>query len=103
MLVFVILSALWKSYIEFVCIDGRYLIIANGFFFLQALSSLTCEISDFSSCFQRYQQEDAHEFLQCFLDKLERCLDLRAKDKSPVSQNNNLVERVFGGRLVSKV
>lgn len=57
-----------------------------------------------SSYFRRYQQEDAHEFLQCFLDKLERCcLDLKAKDKSLLSQDNNLVERVFGGRLVSKL
>ncbi|KAF5441925.1 hypothetical protein F2P56_037125 [Juglans regia] len=55
-----------------------------------------------SSCFRRYQQEDAHEFLQCFLDKLERCcLDLKGKDLS--SQGNNLVEKVFGGRLVSKL
>lgn len=69
--------------------------------FWEAFVILTCERSDFSSCFRRYQQEDAHEFLQCFLDKLERCcLDLKGKD---LSSHNNLVEKVFGGRLVSKV
>ncbi|KAJ7943824.1 Ubiquitin carboxyl-terminal hydrolase [Quillaja saponaria] len=58
----------------------------------------------FSSCFRRYQQEDAHEFLQCFLDKLERCfLDSNKKDKNSSSQIDNLVERIFGGRLISKL
>ncbi|BBH02872.1 ubiquitin-specific protease 21 [Prunus dulcis] len=50
-----------------------------------------------------YQQEDAHEFLQCFLDKLEKsCLDSLEKE-SPSAQDHNLVERVFGGRLLSKL
>ena len=48
----------------------------------------------------KYAQEDAHEFLQCFLDKLERSL----LDPTTVSPPGpNLVERVFGARLVSKV
>ncbi|BFG31021.1 hypothetical protein CerSpe_172950 [Prunus speciosa] len=60
-------------------------------------------LNHFSSFFQRYQQEDAHEFLQCFLDKLEKsCLDSLEKE-SPSAQDNNLVERVFGGRLLSKL
>ncbi|KAF3659458.1 hypothetical protein FXO37_13965, partial [Capsicum annuum] len=48
------------------------------------------KISDFSSGFHKYQQEDAHEFLQCFLNRLE-------------SQCSDVVQQVFGGRLVSKL
>lgn len=68
----------------------------------QDLKSLTRQLSDISSCFQRYQQEDAHEFLQCLLDRLERCLD-SGSDGESTSQGDNMVQRVFGGRLVSKV
>ncbi|PON87411.1 Ubiquitinyl hydrolase [Trema orientale] len=58
----------------------------------------------FSSSFLRYQQEDAHEFLQCFLDKLERCfLDSKTKENSLTSPDENLVQKVFGGRLLSKL
>lgn len=57
-------------------------------------------LSDFSSFFMRLQQEDAHEFMQCVLDKLERCfLDLKRSGE----QVDNLVEKIFGGRLISKV
>lgn len=57
---------------------------------------------DISSDFQRYQQEDAHEFQQALLDRLERCcLDSKAEDE--VSARSNIVDQVFGGRLVSKV
>ncbi|KAM0015676.1 putative ubiquitinyl hydrolase 1 [Helianthus debilis subsp. tardiflorus] len=58
----------------------------------------------FSSSFQRYQQEDAHEFLQCFLDKLESSLsNSKTKEDSSSSQSNNLVKQVFGGRVISKL
>ncbi|XP_076883664.1 ubiquitin carboxyl-terminal hydrolase 20-like [Bidens hawaiensis] len=51
----------------------------------------------FSSSFLRYQQEDAHEFLQCFLDRLESCLtNIKTKD-------DNFVKQVFGGRVISKL
>ncbi|TQD95517.1 hypothetical protein C1H46_018873 [Malus baccata] len=65
---------------------------------------LVDNLNHISSYFQRYQQEDAHEFLQCFLDKLERSsLDCMKKDDSSSVQDKNLVERVFGGRLQSKL
>ncbi|KAF7829223.1 ubiquitin carboxyl-terminal hydrolase 20-like [Senna tora] len=55
----------------------------------------------FSSFFRRHQQEDAHEFMQCVLDKLERCcLDLKNQSYEHV---DNLVEKIFGGRLISKL
>ncbi|KAL0762713.1 hypothetical protein Bca101_078864 [Brassica carinata] len=66
----------------------------------------------FSADFRRYQQEDAHEFLQAFLDKLERCCledpsSDRDRDRDPddsvSSQDVNLVQRIFGGRLVSEL
>ncbi|KAL4570489.1 hypothetical protein LXL04_026145 [Taraxacum kok-saghyz] len=61
-------------------------------------------LSYFSSSFQRYQQEDAHEFLQCFLDRLETSFtNLKLKDVAFSSQSNNLVKQVFGGRVISKL
>ncbi|KAF5753591.1 putative ubiquitinyl hydrolase 1 [Helianthus annuus] len=61
-------------------------------------------LSYFSSAFLRYQQEDAHEFLQCFLDRLESCLtNLKTKDDALPSQSFNLVKQVFGGRVISKL
>ncbi|KAK6119499.1 hypothetical protein DH2020_046757 [Rehmannia glutinosa] len=51
----------------------------------------------FSTWLSRHNKpaEDAHEFLQCFLDKLESCHDS--------SQSHNIVKQVFGGRLVSQL
>lgn len=49
-------------------------------------------------------QEDAHEFLQSFLDKLERCcLDPKNEPGSILSQDMNIVDNVFGGGLMSTV
>ncbi|XP_021886853.1 ubiquitin carboxyl-terminal hydrolase 21-like [Carica papaya] len=61
-------------------------------------------LNKFSPFFQKYQQEDAHEFLQSILDKLERCcLDSEKKDDSLSSHDINIVEQVFGGRLLSRL
>lgn len=51
---------------------------------------------------QRYQQEDAHEFLQCLLDRLDNFY-LMNRGKGSYFPDDNLVQQVFGGRLVSKV
>ncbi|XP_038679026.1 ubiquitin carboxyl-terminal hydrolase 20-like isoform X2 [Tripterygium wilfordii] len=65
---------------------------------------LVDNLNYFSSTFQRNQQEDAHEFLQCFLEKLERsCLNSKASGESLPSKDDNIVDQVFGGRLVSKL
>ncbi|XP_061958653.1 ubiquitin carboxyl-terminal hydrolase 21-like isoform X2 [Populus nigra] len=65
---------------------------------------LVNNLENISSVFCRYQQEDAHEFLQCLLERLERhCLDSSLTDDSASSHDKNIVERVFGGRLVSKL
>ncbi|XP_010441553.1 PREDICTED: ubiquitin carboxyl-terminal hydrolase 21-like [Camelina sativa] len=59
-------------------------------------------LKHFSSDFMINHQEDAHEFLQSFLDKLERCcLDPRNKPGSVSSQDSNIVDNVFGGSLMS--
>ena len=50
-------------------------------------------VTDFSSAFVKHQQGDAHEFMLCALDKLQKCFP----------DEDNLVDKVFGGRLVSKV
>lgn len=61
-------------------------------------------LSYFSSSFQRYQQEDAHEFLQCFLDRLESSLiNSKVRDDALPSESDNLVKQVFGGRVISKL
>ncbi|XP_051115464.1 ubiquitin carboxyl-terminal hydrolase 21-like [Andrographis paniculata] len=54
-----------------------------------------------SSIFKPFQQEDANEFFQCFLDKLETCDSEEEECKS--SKRGNIVKQIFGGRLVSKL
>ncbi|KAE9596940.1 putative ubiquitinyl hydrolase 1 [Lupinus albus] len=56
----------------------------------------------FSSSFTRYEQEDAHEFMQSALDKLDRCF-LNLKENNESFEDANLVEKIFGGRLISKL
>lgn len=55
----------------------------------------------FSSSFRRFQQEDAHEFLQCLLDKLESCYSGFECNNTLHSGSDNMVKQVFGGRLIS--
>lgn len=71
----------------------------QGIFVCLLCSLDSVKLLDISSNFQRFQQEDAHEFLQCFLDRLEGCHE--PKNKSV--PNDNIVQQVFGGRLVSNV
>ncbi|KAE8693922.1 putative DNA-directed RNA polymerase I subunit rpa49 [Hibiscus syriacus] len=49
----------------------------------------------------RYQQEDAHEFLQCMIDRIESCCSKPKNDLSSV--DDCLVKKVYGGRLVSRL
>ncbi|GMJ15097.1 hypothetical protein HRI_005178900 [Hibiscus trionum] len=58
-------------------------------------------LNHISSFFQKYQQEDAHEFLQCMLDRLESCFSKPKNDLSSV--DDCLVKKVYGGRLVSRL
>ncbi|KAF6138631.1 hypothetical protein GIB67_032525 [Kingdonia uniflora] len=57
-----------------------------------------------SSSFERFQQEDAHEFLQCLLDKLDSCcLDICTKEQGLSLGKDSLVKKIFGGRLKSQL
>ncbi|KAL5099964.1 hypothetical protein RYX36_004291 [Vicia faba] len=63
---------------------------------------LVDNLRHFSSMFRRHQQEDAHEFMQCALDKLDSCF-LSLKKNDPSFEGENIVNKVFGGSLVSKL
>ncbi|XP_058224321.1 ubiquitin carboxyl-terminal hydrolase 21-like isoform X2 [Rhododendron vialii] len=66
--------------------------------------NLVDNLSYISSTFRRFQQEDAHEFLQCLLDRLDSCCTYsESKDMAMTSEDENLVKQVFGGRLISKL
>ncbi|XP_043716436.1 ubiquitin carboxyl-terminal hydrolase 21-like [Telopea speciosissima] len=61
-------------------------------------------LSYISSSFMRFQQEDAHEFLQCLLDRLDTCcLDPNPPTKTLYLQENSLVKQIFGGHLRSQL
>lgn len=68
------------------------------------LLSLTSISKDISSFFRRYQQEDAHEFLQCLLDRLDsNWSKYEASADVSTLPVDTLVQQIFGGRLVSQV
>ncbi|KAF8379074.1 hypothetical protein HHK36_028501 [Tetracentron sinense] len=65
---------------------------------------LVDNMSYLSSSFSRFEQEDAHEFLQCLLDRLDSsCLDSNSKDRCLSSQDDSFVKQIFGGRLRSQL
>ncbi|KAE8699910.1 Ubiquitin carboxyl-terminal hydrolase 21 [Hibiscus syriacus] len=64
-------------------------------------SKIFDNLNHISSFFHKYQQEDAHEFLQCMLDKLENCCSKPKNDLSSV--DDCLVKKVYGGRLASRL
>ncbi|KAF0934677.1 hypothetical protein E2562_026425 [Oryza meyeriana var. granulata] len=56
------------------------------------------------SDFRPGQQEDAHEFLRCLLDNLDKCTsDPESKDKPSYFDEESIVKQVFGGRLKSQL
>ncbi|KAH9624342.1 hypothetical protein KSS87_007399 [Heliosperma pusillum] len=66
--------------------------------------NLVDNLNHISSFFRRYQQEDAHEFLQCLLDKLDDNWSKHESDvKKLLPSHDSLVKQVFGGRLVSQL
>ncbi|KAK9667835.1 hypothetical protein RND81_13G014200 [Saponaria officinalis] len=66
--------------------------------------NLVDNLNHISSDFRRYQQEDAHEFLQCLLDKIDShwfTHEVNADEAS--SSHDSLMKQVFGGRLLSQL
>ncbi|XP_011621708.1 ubiquitin carboxyl-terminal hydrolase 21 isoform X1 [Amborella trichopoda] len=53
------------------------------------------------SSFEVFQQEDAHEFLHCFLDKLHECV--KPPNASLSRQSDSFVTQIFGGHIRSRV
>ncbi|KAI3890672.1 hypothetical protein MKX03_001946 [Papaver bracteatum] len=66
--------------------------------------SFVNNLGNISSSFHRYQQEDAHEFLQCLLDKIDTgCCEMDMQVSSALPQKNSFIESIFGGRLKSQL
>ncbi|XP_027348085.1 ubiquitin carboxyl-terminal hydrolase 21-like [Abrus precatorius] len=59
-----------------------------------APTRLVDKLTYFSPSFRRGEQQDAHEFMQCVLNKLRSCFPYR---------DDNLVENIFGSRLISNL
>ncbi|KAK9120789.1 hypothetical protein Syun_018406 [Stephania yunnanensis] len=59
-------------------------------------------LSDISPFFRQYEQEDAHEFLQCLLDKLDSSCSVMGPNEQNSPQQDSFVKKIFGGRLRSQ-
>ncbi|XP_068635464.1 ubiquitin carboxyl-terminal hydrolase 21-like isoform X2 [Aristolochia californica] len=65
--------------------------------------SLVQNLNHISPTFVKYRQEDAHEFLQCMLDRLHlHCTDLIMQEQEQPSKES-FVKQLFGGCLKSQV
>ncbi|GAB2296553.1 hypothetical protein Dimus_030664 [Dionaea muscipula] len=66
---------------------------------------LVDNLNNISSVFGRYQQEDAHEYLQCLSNKLDSCWSNHPKNAKDAQEekSESLVKQTFGGRLVSQL
>ncbi|KAK9120804.1 hypothetical protein Syun_018421 [Stephania yunnanensis] len=67
-----------------------------------APTTLVDQLNNICSSFRGFEQQDAHEFLQCLLDKLDSNYrtDMRLEDQL---DDNGLVKNIFGGRLRSEL
>ncbi|MCL7023848.1 hypothetical protein MKW94_022367 [Papaver nudicaule] len=66
--------------------------------------SFVNNLGNISSSFHRYQQEDAHEFLQCLMDKIDTsCCEMDMQVRSPLPQEDSFIKSIFGGRLKSQL
>ncbi|KAK9144533.1 hypothetical protein Sjap_004436 [Stephania japonica] len=64
---------------------------------------LVDNLSHISPFFRQYEQEDAHEFLQCLLDKLDSSCSVVGPNEQNSPQQDSFVKKIFGGRLRSQL
>ncbi|XP_057816121.2 ubiquitin carboxyl-terminal hydrolase 20 isoform X2 [Cryptomeria japonica] len=67
-------------------------------------SHLVDNLSNLSSSFEKYQQEDAHEYMHCLLEALHKStLSPKAAQACLLLQGDSFVKELFGGRLRSQI
>ncbi|KAH9314652.1 hypothetical protein KI387_023279 [Taxus chinensis] len=65
---------------------------------------LVDNLSNLSSSFEKYQQEDAHEYMHCLLEALHKStLSPKAAKACLLLQGDSFVKELFGGRLRSQI